>query len=65
MIFPFTLYFMHHFARVFLASASDTHCTGFYPFGFIFTLEAIPFWYRLLEPTTEQIGCQVLIQTLG
>jgi len=34
-------------------------------FGLIFELEAIPFGYRLLEPMTEQIGRQVLIQALG
>ena len=56
---------MHHFVRVCFASVGDTHCTGFYPFGFIFALEATLFWYQLLEPTTEQIGCPVLIQTLG
>ena len=56
---------MHHFVRVCFAPTGDTHCTGFYPSGFIFALEAIPFWYRLLELSTEQIGCQVLIQTLG
>ena len=48
-----------------LALIGDTYRTGFYPFGFIFELEAIPFWYRLLEPMIEQIGYQVLIQTLG
>ena len=48
-----------------LALIGDTYHTVFYPFGFIFKLEAIPFWYRLLETMTEQVGYQVLIQTLG
>ena len=56
---------MHHFVRVCFAPMGDTHCTGFYPFGFIFALETIPFWYRLLKLTAEQLGCQVLIQTSG
>ena len=56
---------MHHSVHVCFAPPSDTFCTGFYPSGLIFASEAIPFWYRLLEPTAEQIGCQVLIQTLG
>jgi len=29
---------------------------------FIFELEAIPFWYQLLEPMVNQIGYQVLIK---
>ena len=56
---------MHHFVRVCLAPMGDTYCTGFYTSGFIFALEAIPFWYRLLELTAEQIDCQVLLQMLG
>ena len=36
-----------------------------FPFWGNFELKVIPFWYRLSEPMTEQIGCQVLIQTLG
>ena len=46
-------------------SIGDTYRISFYPFGSIFELEAIPFWYRLLEPMIEQIGYQVLIQMLG
>ena len=56
---------MHHFARVCLAPVGDTYRIGFEPSGFIFALEAIPFWYRFLQLTAEQIGCQVLLQTLG
>ena len=56
---------MHHFVRVDFTPMGDTHCTGFYPSRFTFALEAIPFWYRVLELTTEQIGRQALIQTLG
>ena len=46
-------------------SIGDTYRIDFYPFGSIFELEVIPFWYQLLEPMTEQIGYQVLIQMLG
>jgi hypothetical protein len=46
-------------------SIGDTYRIGFHPFGLIFELKVIPFWCRLLEPMIEQIGYQVLVQTLG
>ena len=45
-------------------SIGDTYCIGFHVFEdfLFFELEAIPFWYRLLEPMTKRIGYQVLIK---
>ena len=45
-------------------SIGNTSRIDFSPFCGNFEVKAIPFWYRLLEPMTEQIGYQVLIQTL-
>ena len=45
-------------------SGGDTYRIGFYVFEdfYFFELEAIPFWYQLLEPTTKRIGYQVLVK---
>ena len=45
-------------------SEGDTYRIGFYVFEdfSFFELEAMPFWYRLLEPMNEQIGYQMLIK---
>ena len=45
-------------------SIGNTYCISFHAFEdfLFFELEAIPFWYRLLEPMVNRIGYQVLIK---
>ena len=43
----------------------DTHCTSFYSSESIFALAAIPFWYRPLDLSVEQIGCWVFLLLLA
>ena len=48
---------------LFVFALEEIHIiSAFHIFRLIFELEAIPFWYRLLEPTTKRISYQVLIK---